>query len=102
MKTENIIAEKSKALAVRIINLYKYLCDEKKAFVLSKQLLRSGTSIGAESECAIGKKDFLSKIYMLELKSKVEGLFGLNSGETKTTFLIDQFTNKTKETAENG
>ena len=45
MKTDNIVADKSKAFAVRIINLYKYLCDEKKEFVLSKQLLRSGTSI---------------------------------------------------------
>ena len=58
---------KSKKFAVRIINLYKYLCDEKKEFILSKQVLRSGTSIGAniaESEIAISQKDFLSKIYI--------------------------------------
>ncbi len=57
---------KSKRFAVRIVNLYKHLIDEKKEFVLSKQILRSGTSIGAnlaESECAISEKDFLLKIY---------------------------------------
>lgn len=58
---------KSKRFAVRIVKLYKYLCEEKHEYVLSKQLLRSGTSIGAnlaEAECAISKKDFLSKIYI--------------------------------------
>jgi four helix bundle protein len=54
MKKDNIIQQKSFAFAIRIINLYKYLCDEKREFVLSKQLLRSGTSIGANVEEAIG------------------------------------------------
>ena len=65
MKTENTIVDKSKAFAVRIINLYKYLCDEKKEFVLSKQLLRSGTSIGANVKEAIrgqSKDDFAHKM----------------------------------------
>lgn len=65
MKTENIIVDKSKAFAVRIINLYKYLCNEKKEFVLSKQLLRSGTSIGANVKEAIrgqSKDDFAHKM----------------------------------------
>ena len=44
---ENIIADKSKQFALRIIKLYRYLCNEKKEYVLYKQLLRSGTSIGA-------------------------------------------------------
>ncbi|MEP6468093.1 MAG: four helix bundle protein, partial [Parafilimonas sp.] len=44
---ENVIALKSYAFAIRIINLYKFLIQEKKEFVLSKQLLRSGTAIGA-------------------------------------------------------
>ena len=55
---------KSKKFAVRIVKLYKYLCNEKSEFVLSKQLLRSGTSIGAniaESECAISEKTFSLK-----------------------------------------
>ena len=46
-KTENIVANKSYAFALRIIKLYKFLVSEKKEFVLSKQVLRSGTSVGA-------------------------------------------------------
>jgi len=44
---DNIILDKSFDFAVRIVKLYKHLCDDKKEYVLSKQLLRSGTSIGA-------------------------------------------------------
>ena len=65
MKADNVIVGKSKAFAVRIIRLYKYLCDEKKEFVLSKQLLRSGTSIGANIKEAIrgqSKDDFAHKM----------------------------------------
>ena len=65
MKQNNIIQEKSFVFAVRIVNLYKYLCEEKKEFVLSKQVLRSGTSIGANIEESIGAqsdKDFLTKL----------------------------------------
>ena len=47
MEKENIIVEKSKSFALRIIRLYRYLCSEKNEYILSKQLLRSGTSIGA-------------------------------------------------------
>jgi len=62
---DNLIRDKSYAFAIRIVKLYKYLCEEKKEFVLSKQLLRSGTSIGANIEEAIGgqsKKDFFAKL----------------------------------------
>lgn len=65
MKTENTIADKSKAFAVRIVKLYQYLCGEKREFVLSKQLLRSGTSIGANVKEAVrgqSKADFISKM----------------------------------------
>ena len=58
---------KSKAFAVRIIRFYKYLTEEKKEFVLSKQILRSGTSIGAnirESYSAQSKADFIAKLYI--------------------------------------
>lgn len=51
--------EKSRKFAVRAVRLYKYLCDDKREYVLSKQLLRAGTSIGAnlaEAECAISLK----------------------------------------------
>ncbi len=62
---ENIVKDKSYAFAIRVIRLYKHLSVNKKEFVLSKQLLRSGTSIGAlirESEHAQSKPDFLSKM----------------------------------------
>ena len=63
----NTVLIKSKRFAVRIVNLYKYLRSNKGEYVLSKQLLKSGTSIGAniaESTCAFSKKDFLAKIYI--------------------------------------
>ncbi len=61
--------DKSKAFALRIIDLYKYLTisAEQKEFILSKQILRSGTSIGAnvrESRRAQSSKDFISKLYI--------------------------------------
>ncbi len=62
---ENILLEKSFAFAIRVVNAYKYLIEDKKEYVLSKQFLRSGTSIGANSEEAVGgqsKADFISKI----------------------------------------
>ena len=62
---KNIIQEKSFCFALRIIKLYKYLKDNKNEYVLSKQLLRSGTSIGANIEESIGgqsEKDFLAKL----------------------------------------
>ncbi len=65
MKKENVIQDKSYAFAIRIVNLYRFLCEQKKEFVLSKQLLRSGTSIGANIEESIGgqsEKDFYAKL----------------------------------------
>ena len=65
MKTENVIVEISFKFALRIVKLYKYLCEEKKEYVLSKQILRSGTSIGAninESQSAESKQDFVHKL----------------------------------------
>jgi len=67
MERENTVAYKSKAFAKRIIKLYQFLCDGKKEYTMSKQLLRSGTSIGAniaEAECGISKRDFLAKMYI--------------------------------------
>ncbi len=61
----NVVKKKSFAFAVRVVNLYKYLAAEKKEFVLSKQLLRSGTAIGAlvrEAEQAESKLDFIHKL----------------------------------------
>ena len=65
MKTDNLIVVKSKAFAVRIIRMYQYLCDEKREYVLSKQVLRSGTSIGANVKEAIrgqSRADFIAKM----------------------------------------
>ncbi len=62
---ENIIQIKSYDFAVRVVKLYQRLCTDKKEYVLSKQLLRSGTSVGSNVEEAIGgqsDKDFFSKL----------------------------------------
>ena len=62
---ENIVKNKSFAFAVRVVKLYQYLCEQKKEYVLSKQLLRSGTSVGAmirEAEHAESKVDFKHKM----------------------------------------
>jgi len=64
MKSGNVIQEKSYAFALRTVKLYQHLVERKKEFVLSKQVLRSGTSIGANVEEALGGqsgRDFLAK-----------------------------------------
>ena len=65
MKDNNITYTKAYNFAIRIVKAYQYLCEEKKEYVLSKQMLRSGTSIGAniaEANGAISEADFSSKI----------------------------------------
>ncbi len=62
---ENLIVAKSKAFALRCIKLYRFLCEERKEYVLSKQVLRSGTSVGANVREAIrgySKPDFFAKM----------------------------------------
>lgn len=85
---ENIVKDKSFGFAIRIVRLYQFLVTEKKEHVLSKQLLRSGTSVGAmvrEAEHAETKKDFIHKmaiaqkeinesIYWLELLKETDYL----------------------------
>ena len=85
---KNVTLKKSMDFAVRIVNLYKFLCKEKQEYVLSKQLLRSGTSIGAnvrEGHYGQSKADFTAKMgislkevseteYWLELLYKTEYL----------------------------
>lgn len=64
-KKDNVVMDKSYAFALRIIKLYKYLVAEQKEYVLSKQILRSGTSVGAlvkEAEHAQSKADFINKM----------------------------------------
>ena len=68
------IRKKCMSFAIDIVNLYKHLCEDKKEYVLSKQLLRSGTSIGAnlvEAQNGISQKDFLAKIF-ISLKETAE------------------------------
>ena len=65
MKADNPVLDKSFQFSVRIVKLYKYLVAEHKEYVLSKQLLRSGTSIGAnvnEAQAAQSKADFIAKM----------------------------------------
>jgi four helix bundle protein len=79
MKDNNQIAFDSKNFAIRIVNLYKFLVDVKKEFVLSKQILRCGTSIGAnisESVFAQSRQDFISKL-SISLKEASETKFWL-------------------------
>ena len=77
LKEDNIIAAKSFAFAVRCVNLYKFLCEEKHDYVIGKQLLRSGTSIGAnvkEAIRAVSKADFSAKMG-ISLKEASESEF---------------------------
>ena len=98
MKEKNPVVDKSKAFAIRIIRLSQYLINEKREHVLSKQILRSGTSIGAnvrEANSAQSKKDFIAKMqialkeaceteYWLELLQETEYISG-NAGESLRT-----------------
>ena len=64
---ESALKTKSKAFALRIIKMYNYLCEQKKEYVVSKQVLRSGTSIGAnvaEAFFAQSDADFIAKLYI--------------------------------------
>ena len=76
---ESIIVDKSYAFALKIIQLYRFLKDESGEYLLSKQILRSGTSIGAnveEAQAAQSKKDFISK-NSIALKEARETIYWL-------------------------
>ena len=76
----NVIQDKSRAFAIRIINCYKYLDEEKRERIMSKQLLRCGTSIGAntrESKNAQSRTDFISKL-IIALKESDETKYWLD------------------------
>ena len=90
MEQSGTAKEKSLRFAVRIVKLYQYLCSEKTEYVLSKQVLRSGTSIGAnlaEAETAVSKNDFLNKVY-IALKECSETLYWLELLK-ETEYLTD-------------
>ena len=94
---DNIILNKSFEFAIRVIKLYKYLCDEKKEYILSRQLLRCGTSIGAninEAQAGQSKADFIAKMsiaskeareskYWIDLLIKTDYL-NINDQHTKS------------------
>ncbi len=88
MKSEGLLEEKSYKFAKRIIKAYKYLTS-KQEYILSKQLLRSGTSIGAnivEAQYAISKKDFRNKM-SISLKEAVETRYWINLLKDENYFL---------------
>jgi len=112
---ENIVKTKSFAFAVRVVKLYQFLSEQKKEFVLSKQLLRSGTSVGAmvrEAEHAETKNDFKHKmgiaqkeinesIYWLELLKETgyltnEQFESINSDAVEIIKLITAIIKTTK------
>ena len=80
MKSRSIVEEKSYKFALRIIKLYRHLTEEKKEYVLSKQILRCGTSIGANVKEALqgeSKNDFIHKL-SISLKEASETEYWLN------------------------
>jgi len=73
---DNVIVGKSKGFAIRVIKLYKHLCSSENEFVLSRQILRSGTSIGANVHEAIegqSRKDFISKMQIALKEARETG-----------------------------
>ena len=93
MATQSIISEKSLAFAKRIAKCYRHLRDKKKETVMSKKLLRSGTSIGAnvrEGQYAQSKKDFISKMN-IALKEAGETDYWLDVIHTAGYFTDDEY-----------
>lgn len=77
--TDSITRQKSEAFAIRIVRLYRHLTETEKEYVLSKQMLRAGTSIGAniaEATFAMSRNDFLAKMY-IALKECAETAYWL-------------------------
>ena len=112
---DNVVKDKSLEFAVRIVNLYKFLVNEQKEFVMSKQILRSGTSIGAnirEAEQAQSRADFINKLnialkeaneteYWLELLIRTEDItreqYGsINNDSTEINKLLISIIKTTK------
>ena len=121
MMKENVVKNKSFAFAVRVIKLHQFLCEQKKEYILSKQLLRSGTSVGAmvrEAEHAETKNDFKHKmgiaqkeinetIYWLELLKETnyitqEQFESINSDAIEIIKLITAILKSTKNNINNG
>ncbi len=89
------IRNKCMGFAVDIVNLYKHLCEDKKEYILSKQLLRSGTGIGAnlvEAQNGISYKDFLAKVF-ISLKETAETGYWIEL-LLKTNYITNEEYNK--------
>ena len=102
MRRDTFICMRSKAFASRIIKLYRFLIDEKKEFVLSKQIMRSGTSIGANIREAIRAQstaDFIAKLY-ISLKEAEETMFWLELLEDSEYVESSQIANLYEENNE--
>jgi len=102
MMKENLIKNKSFEFAIRIVKLYQFLCNDKKEFVLSKQLLRSGTSIGAmvsEAEHSESKADFVHKLAIAqkEINETIYWLELLNATEYLTKQQFESINNDAVE-----
>ena len=102
MAKPNVIAEKSEEFAVRVINLSKYLIGEKKEYIISKQIFRSGTSIGAnvsESRNAQSKDDFINKLN-IALKEADETAYWLRILKRTEYISQDQFSSLNEDVQE--
>ncbi|MBC5839479.1 four helix bundle protein [Flavobacterium muglaense] len=99
---DNIVKNKSFDFAVRIVKLYQYLCVDKKEYVLSKQLLRSGTSVGAmirEAEHAESKQDFIHKLAIAQ-KEANEVVYWLELLEATDYLSTKEFDNINRDAIE--
>ena len=93
MGKDNLVANLSLDFAIRIVNLYKFLCTQKKEYVLSNQVLRSGTSIGAnlaESEMSQSAPDFIAKLH-IALKEANETKYWLTLLQKTNYITKEQF-----------
>lgn len=102
MKNQNIIRQKSFSFAVKIVRIYKHLNESKKEYVLCKQLLRSGTSIGAnvrEADNAESKSDFIHKMSIAQ-KEADETLYWLELLNESGYLSENEFTEFASDAAE--
>ena len=99
MAKDNLVANLSLDFAIRIVNLYKFLCTQKKEYVLSNQVLRSGTSIGAnlaESEMSQSAPDFIAKLH-IALKEANETKYWLTLLQKTNYITKEQFDSINKD-----
>ena len=95
----NIALDKSRKFAIKIYNLYKRLCEEKHEYTLAKQILRSGTSIGAnlsEAQYAVSKKEFLVKT-TISLKECAETEYWLDLLKETHQLTAEEYTSLIKD-----